>query len=137
MKLNNGVQVIFLSLSLALTGWSSLALADDHWSAHGKITVEGKSQSAGMISFEISFQPGDDGVAADSVAIDVPVSNKTRQNDIAGIIANSLGATLGDKNFKVNLNGGNKVKVIARGETSGFAIEMTSSSVQGISLKIG
>ena len=137
MKSNNRVQVIFLSLSLALIGWSSLALADDHWSAKGKITVEGKSQSAGMISLEISFKPGEDGAAADSVAIDVPVSNKTKQNDIAGIIANSLGATLGDKSFKVGLSGGNKVKVTAKGEASDFAIEMTSSSVQGISLKIG
>ena len=136
MKINNGIQFFVLSLFLALPGWSSLTLADDHWSGLGKITVEGKSKSAGMLSFEISFKPDDDGTAADPLAIDVPVSNKVKQNDIAGIIANSLGAKLGDKNFKVSLVGGNKVKVTAKGESPNFAIQMTSSSVQGISLKI-
>jgi hypothetical protein len=136
MKTNNGIQFLILSLFLALPGWSSLALADDHWSGNGKITVDGKSKSAGTLSFEISFKPGEEGTAADSLAIDVPVSNKVKQNDIAGIIANSLSAKLGDKNFKVGINGGNKVKVTAKGDSPYFAIEMTSNSVQGISLKI-
>jgi hypothetical protein len=136
MKTDNGIQFLVLSLFFALPGWSSTALSDDHWSGNGKVTVEGKSKSAGMLSFEISFKPGEDGTAADSLAIDVPVANKVRQNDIAGIIANSLSAELGDKNFKVNLVGGNKVKVTAKGDSPYFAIQMTNNSVQGISLKI-
>jgi hypothetical protein len=127
---------LIVSTFIALLGLSSLALADDHWSGNGKITVEGKSGSAGTMSFEISFKPGDDGTAADSLTIDVPVSNKVRQNDVAGFIANSFSAKLGDKNFKVSLVGGNKVKVTAKGDSPYFAIQMTSSSVQAMSLKI-
>jgi hypothetical protein len=127
---------LIVSTFMALLGLSSLALADDHWSGNGKITVDGKSKSAGTLSFEISFKPGEDGAAADSLTIDVPVSNKVKQNDIAGIIANSFSAKLGDKNFKVGLVGGNKVKVTAKGDSPYFAIQMTSSSVQGMSLKI-
>jgi hypothetical protein len=127
---------LIVSTFMALLGLSSLALADDHWSGNGKIAVDGKSKSAGTLSFEISFKPGEDGTAADSLTIDVPVSNKVKQNDIAGIIANSFSAKLGDKNFKVGLVGGNKVKVTAKGDSPYFAIQMTSSSVQGMSLKI-
>jgi hypothetical protein len=125
-----------LGLLLIFCGAASLAVADDHWSDDWKIEVGGRAKSAGTISFELTFEPGEDGTAADAISIDVLVADDSKDNEVAGIITNNFEAVLGEDNFKINQSWGENVTVKARGETTDFALAMTNNSVQGISLEI-
>jgi hypothetical protein len=115
---------------------SPLAYSDGHWSSHWSIQITGKSASAGTINFNVAFQAAEDGTASEPIAIEVLVSDKAKDKAVAEIIANNFRATLGGEKFKVVRKSGNKVSVKAKGDTPKFALEMTSSSVQGLSVKI-
>jgi hypothetical protein len=134
MKIRN--LLLALTLPLAFFGFTSLIVADDHWSNDWKIEVDGRAKSAGTISFEINFQPGEDGTTADSVSIDVLVPDDAKDDDVAETIANNFEALLGDDNFKVNQSWGKNVTVQARKDTPDFELVMISSSVQGMSIEI-
>ncbi len=128
--------LIALTMFLIIFGVTSLAIADDHWSDDWKIEVKGRANSAGTISFKLTFEPGEDGTAADPVSIDVLVPDDAKDNDIAETIANNFEALLGDENFKVNQSWGENVTVKAKKDTADFELTMISSSVQGISIEI-
>jgi len=125
-----------VGLLLVLCGVALLAVADDQWSDDWKIEVSGRAKSAGTISFELTYKPGEDGTAADPVSVDVLVANDARDNDIAEVITNNFEALLGEDAFKINQSWGENVTIKARGDTPDFALALTSSSVQGISIVI-
>jgi hypothetical protein len=128
--------LIALTMLLIALSTATLAIADDHWSDDWKIEVSGRADSAGTISFNLTFEAGEDGTAADPISIDVLVPNDAKDNDIAETIANNFEATLGDENFKVNQSWGENVTVKAKKDTADFELAMTSSNVQGISIEI-
>jgi len=132
------IHKLLIALTMLLIGFSttSLAMADDHWADDWKIEVRGRADSAGTISFALTFEPGEDGTAADPVSIDVLVPDDSKDNDIAETIANNFEAVLGDENFKVNQSRGENVTVKAKKDTADFELTMTSSNVQGISIAI-
>jgi len=99
--------IVILSLLLAFCGPTSLAIADGHWSDDWKITYMGKAKSTGTISFQLTFQAGED-----------------------------FAAVLGEDNFKISQSWGENVIVKARGDTPDLSLELISSSVQGISIVI-
>ena len=125
-----------VSLFLVLCGVASLAVADDQWSDDWKIEVKGRATSAGTISFELTYMPGEDGTAADSVSLDALVADGAKDSDIAEVITNNFEALLGKDAFKINQSWGENVTIKARGDTPDFALAMTSSSVLGISIEI-
>ena len=125
-----------VTILLAFFGGTTLTVADDHWSDDWKIEVKGRADSAGTISFKLTFEPGKDGTAADPVSIDVLVPNDAKDNKIAETIANNFEAVLGDENFKVNQSWGENVTVKAKKDTADFELAMTGSNVQGISIEI-
>ena len=125
-----------VGLLLVLCGVASLAVADDQWSDDWKIEVSGRAKSAGTISFELTYKPGEDGTAADPVSVDVLVAEDARDNDIAGVITNNFEALLGEDAFKISQSWGENVTIKARGDAPDFALAMTSSSVLGISIEI-
>jgi len=128
--------IVILSLLLAFCGAVSLAIADDHWSDDWKITYMGKAKSTGKISFQLTFEAGEDGTAVDPVTIDVLVSDKATDNEIAELTTNNIGAVLGEDGFKISQSWGENVVVKARGDTPDFSLELVNSSVQGISIVI-
>ena len=130
------IHLAAFTMLLVFFGGTTLAVADDHWSDDWKIEVKGRANSAGTISFKLTFEPGEDGTAADPVSIDVLVPNDAKDNDVAETIANNFEAVLGDENFKINQSWGENVTVKAKKETADFELAMTSSSVQGISIVI-
>lgn len=128
--------IVILSLLLAFGGSASLVIADGHWSDDWKITFMGKAKSTGTISFQVTFQAGEDGTMADPVTIDVLVSDKTTDKEIAELTANNFGAVLGEDGFKISQSWGENVIVKAKGDTPDLSLELISSSVQGISVVI-
>ena len=125
-----------LSIFLAFFGMNSLAIADDHWSDDWKISVTGKSSSAGTMSFKLTFEPGEDGAAADPVSIDVAIAEGTRDNDVAALITNNFQAALGDDDFNIDQSWGEHILVKTRGKAPDFALELTGNTVQSVSVEI-
>lgn len=134
MKTSKLSGIIFVLV--ALLSITELALAENHWSDEWEVEVDGKSTSSGTINFKITFEPGVDVAAREAVTIDVQVANDTGENDIAEIISNSFRAVLGDEEFEVDVKSGEKVEIESRGETPDFVLEITASSIQGISLEL-
>lgn len=132
------IRTISIARTCLLIGFSigSLAVADDHWSDDWKVEVEGKAKSAGTISFQINFQPGEDGTAADPISIDVLVPEDAKDNDVADTIANNFSAVLDDESYKVNTSWGENVTIHGRRKAADIELVMTSNSVQGISVEI-
>ena len=134
MKTSKLSGIIFVLV--ALLSITELALAENHWSDEWEVEVDGKSTSSGTINFKITFEPGVDVAAREAVTIDVQVANDTGENDIADIISNSFRAVLGDEEFEVDVKSGEKVEIESKGETPNFVLEITASSIQGISLEL-
>ena len=134
MKTSKLSGIIFVLV--ALLSITELALAENHWSDEWEVEVDGKSTSSGIINFKITFEPGVDVAAREAVTVDVQVANDTGENDIADIISNSFRAVLSDEEFKVDVKSGEKVEIESRGETPDFVLEITASSIQGISLEL-
>jgi len=116
--------------------FTSLAIADEHWTDDWEIVVDGKAESAGTISFTLTFEPGEDGTGANPVTVDVLIPADTSENDVAEIISNDFRAVLGDDGFKIDVSWGETVDVKARRDTADFVLTLSSNSVQGISLEI-
>lgn len=121
---------------LTFAGTPVPAAADGHWSDEWEIKVDGKSESRGAISFEISFEPGDDGVTRDPVIMDVLVANGTGENEIAFLISNHFRAVLGDQEFEIEVESGEQVEMEGRKGTPDFALAVTPSAVRGIRVKL-
>ncbi len=134
MKISKLSGIIFVLV--ASLGITELATADDHWSDEWEVAVDGKSTSSGIINFTITFEPGVDVAAREAVTVDVQVANDTGENDVAEIISNSFRAVLGDEEFDVDVKSGEKVEIESRGDTPDFVLEITASSIQGISLEL-
>ena len=134
MKISKLSGVVFVLT--ALLSITELALAENHWSDEWEVEVDGKSTSSGTINFKITFEPGVDVAAREAVTIDVQVANDTGENDVADIISNSFRAVLGDEEFEVDVKSGEKVEIESKGETPNFVLEITASSIQGISLEL-
>jgi len=134
MKTSKLSGIIFVLV--ASLGITELALAENHWSDEWEVEVDGKSTSSGTINFKITFEPGVDVAAREAVTVDVQVANDTGENDVADIISNSFRAVLGDEEFEVDVKSGEKVEIESKGETPDFVLEITASSIQGISLEL-
>jgi hypothetical protein len=134
MKISKLSGVVFVLT--ALLSITELASADSHWSDEWEVEVDGKSTSSGTINFKITFEPGVDVAAREAVTVDVQVANDTGENDVADIISNSFRAVLGDEEFEVDVKSGEKVEIESKGETPDFVLEITASSIQGISLEL-
>ena len=134
MKTSKLSGIIFVLV--ALLSITELALAENHWSDEWEVEVDGKSTSSGTINFKITFEPGVDVAAREAVTVDVQVANDTGENDVADIISNSFRAVLGDEEFEVDVKSGEKVEIESKGETPNFVLEITASSIQGISLEL-
>ena len=134
MKTSKLSGIIFVLV--ALLSIKELALAENHWSDEWEVEVDGKSTSSGIINFKITFEPGVDVAAREAVTVDVQVANDTGENDVADIISNSFRAVLGDEEFEVDVKSGEKVEIESKGETPNFVLEITASSIQGISLEL-
>ena len=134
MKTSKLSGIIFVLV--ASLGITELVLAENHWSDEWEVEVDGKSTSSGTINFKITFEPGVDVAAREAVTVDVQVANDTGENDVAEIISNSFRAVLGDEEFEVDVKSGEKVEIESKGETPNFVLEITASSIQGISLEL-
>ena len=134
MKTSKLSGIIFVLV--ASLGITELALAENHWSDEWEVEVDGKSTSSGTINFKITFEPVVDVAAREAVTVDVQVANDTGENDVADIISNSFRAVLGDEEFEVDVKSGEKVEIESKGETPDFVLEITASSIQGISLEL-
>jgi hypothetical protein len=121
---------------VSLFGFSSLAVADDHFNDDWKISVSGDAEAGGAISFTLTFEPAEDGTAKESITIETPVAADASEDDIADLIGNAFTAALGEDNFDVDVSWGEHVKVGAEGDTPDFVITIANNTLQGVSIEI-
>lgn len=120
----------------ALLGSAPVTQADDHWDDDWKISVDGKSESAGSLSFTLNFEPADDGAAREPATVTVAIPKGTGANDMADLISAAFRGTLGDDEFHSEVDWGEHVKVKGKGETPDFTVAIAENTVQGLSLVI-
>jgi len=134
MKIINRIGL--LCSVVAMCGFSSVVLADDHFNDDWKISVSGDADVGGSVSFTLTFEPAKDGTAKEAITIDTPVAADASEDDIADLIGNSFKAALGEDDFDVDVSWGEHVKVEADGDTPDFAITIANNTLQGVSIEI-
>lgn len=126
--------MIAMLLTLCLT--APLAMGKKPFSGKWEIESRNRAESAGTISFAISFEPGKDGATLESLSADVEVPANSHENKVAKLIETSLSETLEEKGFKVTRNDGEKVVIKAKGDAPDFELKLIGNTVQGISLSL-
>jgi hypothetical protein len=121
---------------VVLLGLAPVTQADDHWDDDWKISVSGKSKSAGSLSFTLTFEPADDGAAREAATVTVAIPEGTGANDMADLISAAFRGTLGDDQFHSEVDWGEHVKVKGKGDTPDFTVAIAQNTVQGLSLAI-
>lgn len=130
------VRKLGLAAAVALLGLSPVVHADDHYDNKWKITVQSESDAAGSIGFTLTFEPDKEGNQRESVTVTAPIPENTGENELADLIAAAFKGTLGEDDFKIDVDWGEHVKVHADGDTPDFVVELSNNTVQGLSVVI-
>jgi len=134
--MNNRFLVTCLTVFLAMFATALPAADDNPMDYEWTIRINGKSASAGKITFKLTSAPNEDGTTDDPVDVENMVANKTKQKDIQKTIENNFRATLGDELYKIKTHGSDRVSIKAEKGTPWFLLEMTNNTVQGISVEL-
>jgi hypothetical protein len=129
-------QLGLLCVIATLLGIAPTAFADENWSDDWKISINGKTDNGGTLSFTVTFKPNDDGTVRDPVTVSAPIPEDTGENDAADMIGNAFAAILGEDDFDIDVTWGENIKVEANGDTPDFAIVIADNPLQGVSLEI-
>ena len=63
-------------------------------------------------------------------------SKGTTENNVADLVAASLKATLGSKNYRIGTDDGEDVVIKTRGKTKKFELTMVSTTLTGLEIKV-
>jgi len=121
---------------ISIFAFAAPVSAADQFSDEWTIDVAGGAVAAGNISFMLTFEPGNDGMARDPINIDIPVAANTSEDDIVDLIGDSFSTALGKDDFAVAISWGEHIKVGAEGNTPEFALKVGSNTLQGVSIEI-
>lgn len=72
----------------------------------------------------------------DPIDVETKIPKGTSENKVADLVAASLKATLGSKNYRIGTDDGEDVVVKTRGKTKKFELTMVSTSITGLEIKV-
>jgi hypothetical protein len=72
----------------------------------------------------------------DPIDVEIKVPKGTRENKVADLVAASLEATLGSKNYRIGTDDGEDVVIKTRGKTKKFELTMVSTTLTGLEIKV-
>lgn len=129
-------RTLISALLLLLLG-SGLAIAADSDAAKQpslsnkwRLECSGSAKSDGTIVLRLSPQ------GSDPITIEIPIADKTGENDVAKTIVKVLKAKLDKKAFHVERDDGEDVLVKKKGKTKNFGLEIVSSDVEHVRLHL-
>jgi hypothetical protein len=128
-NMKNRLLVTCLTVFLALFATALPAKDNNPMDYQWQITVDGKSVSAGKISFKLTSAPNEDGTTDDPVELENMVAAKTKQGDIQKTIVNNVRAALGDERYQIKKYGSDRVTIKANKGTPWFLLELTNNAV--------
>jgi hypothetical protein len=121
---------------IAIFAFSAPVSASDKFSDEWNISVSGNAVTAGTISFKLTFEPGDDGSTRDPVTIETAVAANSSEDDIVGLLGDSISTALGDDDFDVDISWGEKIEVKAEGSTPEFSLTITGNTLKDVKIEI-
>ena len=121
-----------VSIALALAGVGGLAPADDEVKESNKwrLAVDGSAGSAGRVELKVTPHQGA------STEVSVEVADKRHENGIAKDIRDALEAQLPVDRYKVEVDDGEDVLIKKLSGQPDFTVELVSSGLEGVSLKL-
>ncbi|HET6565894.1 MAG TPA: hypothetical protein VFG52_10815 [Xanthomonadales bacterium] len=95
-----------------------------------RIECSGKAHSDGTIVIKLSPKEGE------PITIEVPVANKTSENDVAKTLVKGLQAKLDKKAYHVERDDGEDVLVKKKGKSTNFGLEIVSNDVEHVRIHV-
>jgi hypothetical protein len=119
------VALVLAVLSFAVVAALAATKPSNKW----RIEFDGKADNAGTIAFRIVPPQGD----PQEVSVTIP--EKTSENEVAGLVRDQLKTALGEA-YHVERDDWEDVLVKVKGKTPDFGLELASTSVTGIRIKL-
>jgi hypothetical protein len=119
--------------ALALAGMACLAsVAFAKPSGNWRIEFNHKADNDGVIVLRLAPIEG----GGDPIDVETKVPKGTTENNVADLVAASLEATLGSKNYRIGTDDGEDVVIKTRGKTKKFELTMVSTTLTGLEFKV-
>jgi len=119
--------------ALALAGMACLASAAfAKPSGNWRIDFNHSTDNDGVIVLRIAPIEG----GGDPIDVETKVPKGTTENNVADLVAKSLEATLGSKNYRIGTDDGEDVVIKTRGKTKKFELTMVSTTLTGLEITV-
>jgi hypothetical protein len=119
--------------ALALAGMVCLASAAfAKPSGNWRIEFNHKADNDGVIVLRLAPIEG----GGDPIEVETKVPKGTTENNVADLVAASLEATLGTKNYRIGTDDGEDVVIKTRGKSKKFELTMVSTTLTGLEIKV-
>ena len=119
--------------ALALAGMACLASAAfAKPSGNWRIEFNHTADNDGVIVLRLAPVEG----GGDPIDVETKVPKGTTENNVADLVAASLEATLGSKNYRIGTDDGEDVVIKTRGKTKKFELTMVSTTLTGLEIKV-
>jgi hypothetical protein len=119
--------------ALALAGMACLAsVAFAKPSGNWRIEFNHKADNDGVIVLRLAPIEG----GGDPIDVETKVPKGTTENNVADLVAASLEATLGSKNYRIGTDDGEDVVIKTRGKTKKFELTMVSTTLTGLEINV-
>jgi len=128
----NWRRAVGLSIALALAGAGGVSSAGDAVKESNKwrLAVDGSAESAGKVDLKVTPHEGT------PTRVSVDVADKRHENEIARDIRDALAAQLPVDRYKIEVDDGEDVLIKRLSGQPDFTVELVSSGVQGVNLKL-
>jgi hypothetical protein len=114
--------------TLACLAATAYAKPSGNW----RILFNHKADNDGTIVLRLVPVEG----GGDPIDVETKVPKGTTENSVADLVAASLKATLGSKNYRIGTDDGEDVVIRTRGKTKKFELTMVSTSLTGLDIKV-
>jgi hypothetical protein len=128
----NWRRAVGLSIAMALAGVGGVSSANDAVKESNKwrLAVDGSAESAGKVDLKVTPHEGT------PTQVSVAVADKRHENEIARDIRDALAAQLPVDRYKIEVDDGEDVLIKRLSGQPDFTVELVSSGMQGVKLKL-
>jgi hypothetical protein len=119
---------VLAAAGLACLAATAFAKPSGNW----RIEFNHKADNDGVIVLRLAPIEG----GGDPIDVETKVPKGTTENNVADLVAASLEATLGSKNYRIGTDDGEDVVIKTRGKTKKFELTMVSTTLTGLEIKV-
>jgi len=119
---------VLAAAGLACLAATAFAKPSGNW----RIAFNHTADNDGVIVLRLAPIEG----GGDPIDVETKVPKGTSENNVADLVAASLEATLGTKNYRIGTDDGEDVVIKTRGKTKKFELTMVSTTLTGLEIKV-